>query len=253
VILAADEDTQDYLWAIHDSMARVSEINLLCWDDGAFQDKYIILYTRKKKGAHLTPGQVPMTQRLFEILSRCFQRRKPDMPWVFWHRYWSSKAGKWCTGPFGDRKKFMKTLRRKVGVRYFRFHALRHSGASLMDGNNVPIGAIQRIPGHENRKTTRIYLHSMGQAEREAIAIFERASKKSRIESHMDRKLEVPGAELNRRHADFQCPYPRLPCHPKSDQTLFKTTIDLGSGQAAPVKCLHFLIRLSGRKLDDPF
>ena len=73
----------------------------------------------------------------------------------------------------------MKTLCRKVGVRYFRFHALRHSGASVMDNNNVPIGAIQRILGHENRKTTEIHLHGIGQTERAAMAIFERVSKRS--------------------------------------------------------------------------
>jgi len=155
VIASADEDTRDYLQTIHDTMARVSEINRLCWDDVNFQDKFLLLYTRKKKGGHLTPRKVPMTQRLFEILSKRFDKRKPDKPWVFWHRYWSSKEGKWCEGPFGDRKKFMRTLCRKAGVRYFRFHALRrHSGASVMDNNNVPIGAIQRILGHENRKTT---------------------------------------------------------------------------------------------------
>ncbi len=32
-----------------------------------------------------------------------------------------------------------------------------------MDGNNVPLGAIERIPGHRNRSTTEIYLHSLEQ------------------------------------------------------------------------------------------
>jgi integrase len=73
---------------------------------------------------------------------------------------------------------------KKLGVRYFRFYAQRHSGASVMDSNNVPIGAIQRILGHENRKTTEIFLHSIGQSEREAIDIFERVCKKSHLESH---------------------------------------------------------------------
>ncbi len=45
-----------------------------------------------------------------------------------------------------------------------------------MENNNVPIGSIQRILGHENRKTTEIYLHSIGQAERKAVTILERAS-----------------------------------------------------------------------------
>jgi integrase len=184
VIAAADKETQDYLWAIRDTMARVSEINRLCWDDVNLQDRYVVLYTRKKKGGHLTPRKVPMTERLFEIISGRFERRGPERPWVFWHRYWSRTAGKWREGPFMDRKKFMKTLCEKAGVRYFRFHALRHAGASVMDNNNVPIGAIQRILGHENRETTEIYLHSIGRAEREAITVFEQARAKSHMKAH---------------------------------------------------------------------
>lgn len=82
-------------------------------------------------------------------------------------------------GPFGDRKKLMKRLCEKAGVRYFRFHPIRHSGASIMDGNGVPLGAIQRILGHENRRTTEIYLHSMGDSERDAMRVFEQARQKS--------------------------------------------------------------------------
>jgi len=58
-------------------------------------------------------------------------------------------------------------------VRYFRFHALRHFGASVLERANVPIGSIQRLLGHKNRTTTQIYLHSIGEAEREAMAVFE--------------------------------------------------------------------------------
>jgi integrase len=69
----------------------------------------------------------------------------------------------------------MKTLCKKAGVKYFRFHALRHFGASVMDHANVPKGSIQRILGHERRETTEIYLHSIGESEREAIRIMEEA------------------------------------------------------------------------------
>jgi integrase len=85
----------------------------------------------------------------------------------------------------------MKTLCKKVGVQNFRFHALRHFGASVLDCANVNIGSIQRILGHENRTTTEIYLHSMGESERKAMAIYERFTKKSHTDSHIEREEEL--------------------------------------------------------------
>jgi integrase len=75
-----------------------------------------------------------------------------------------------------------------AGVRYFRFHALRHAGASVMDDSNVPLGAIQRILGHENRRTTEIYLHSIGDSERIAIEVYEQARQNSHTDSHTGSK-----------------------------------------------------------------
>ena len=186
VIAIADPDTQDYLWTIRETMARVSEINSLLWEDVNLEARFVILYTRKKKGGDLTPRKVPMTQKLYEVLKQRHESRDPDKPWVFWHRYWSRKKGCFVEGPFGDRKKVMKRLCDKADVRYFRFHPFRHSGASIMDGNNVPMGAIQRILGHENRKTTEIYLHSIGDLERNAMEAFERAMEKSHTDSHTE-------------------------------------------------------------------
>lgn len=79
----------------------------------------------------------------------------------------------------------MATLCQKAGVRYFRFHALRHAGASVMDNNGVPLGAIQSILGQENRTTTEIYLHNLGSFEREAMAEYESARNFSHTNSHM--------------------------------------------------------------------
>jgi len=85
----------------------------------------------------------------------------------------SSKSGEKHEGPYQDRKKVMRDLCQKAGVKYFQFQALRHAGASIMERRNVPIGSIQRILGHEKRTTTEIYLHSIGEAEREAMEILE--------------------------------------------------------------------------------
>ena len=186
VLFAADPEIRNYLLAIKETLARMSEINRLTWSDVNFEERYVVLYTRKKRGGHLTPRKVPMTKRLFETLSHMYKCRDKDKPWVFWHRYWNRKEKKWVEGPFKVRSKIMNTLCRKAGVKYFRFHAFRHFGASTLDGANVNIGAIQRILGHENRSTTEIYLHSIGEAEREAMEIFDRISEKSHTESHTE-------------------------------------------------------------------
>lgn len=171
VISVADEDTQDYLWVIRETIARVSEINRLTWDDVDLNSRFVVLYTRKKKGGHLTPRKIPMTETLYYILSRRYEERDQTLPWVFWHKQ--------KLQPFQNRNRLMARLCAKAGVRSFGFHALRHTGASIMDMSNVPIGAIQRVLGHENRTTTEIYLHNIGNAERQAIDAYERARSKS--------------------------------------------------------------------------
>lgn len=174
VISAADPDTQDYLWIMSLTMGRMSEINRLTWGDIDFKNRFVVLYTRKKKGGHLTPRKIPMSDMLFGILQHRYLNRDTSKPLVFWHRYWSRKNQEWIEGPFKDRKKIMTTLCRKAGVRYFRYHALRHFGASLLDAANISIGSIQRILGHENRTTTEIYLHSIGNSEVQAMGVFDR-------------------------------------------------------------------------------
>ena len=191
VIAIAKPVTQDYLWTIRETMGRVSEINSLTWGEVDFQQRTVTLYTRKKKGGHLTPRKVPMTNRLFEILSRRYEKRDVTKPWVFWHRYWSRKENKFREGPYQDRKKIMKGLCETAGVPYFRFHPLRHFGASVMDNSNVPIGSIQRILGHENRTTTEIYLHSIGNSERNAMAVYEQVTRKSHTNPHTTKTKEL--------------------------------------------------------------
>ncbi|MFO7560692.1 MAG: tyrosine-type recombinase/integrase, partial [Desulfobacterales bacterium] len=188
VISFADPDTQDYLWTIRETLARVGEINRLDWKDIDFNCGQVVLYTRKKKGGHLTPRRIFMTNKLLSVLKVRYEKRDQTKPWVFWHRYWSKKDGRFYEGPYKDRKKIMKSLCEKAGVKYFRFHSIRHASASTMGNNNIPIGAIQSILGHENRKTTEIYLHSVSEVEQNAMMRFERARENSHTDSHTEQK-----------------------------------------------------------------
>ena len=93
----------------------------------------------------------------------------------------------------------MRTLCRRAGVTYFRFHALRHFGASVLDRANISLGSIQRILGHENRTTTEIYLHSIDEVDRAAMAYLGgEIEKKSHTDSHTEVLQKIP-FKFNRR------------------------------------------------------
>lgn len=174
VIDAADaQGVKDYLIAIKDTMARVGEINRLKWDDVMLDKRRLVLYTRKKKGGGLTPRIVHMTKRLYDVLHNRHGKRDENKPWVFWHRYWSKKEERWVEGPYMDRKGLMKSLCKKAEVKYFRYHPLRHYGASVLDHARVPIGSIQKILGHEKRTTTELYIQSINEADVEAMETYE--------------------------------------------------------------------------------
>jgi integrase len=72
-----------------------SEIHRLTWTDVDFENRFVVLYTRKKLGGHLTPRKVSMTKRLYDILLSRYQHRTKDKPLVFWQRYWDRKKEEW--------------------------------------------------------------------------------------------------------------------------------------------------------------
>ncbi len=139
------------------------------WEDVHFREGYITLYTRKKKGGHRTPRRIPLNKRLTEILLQCYSGRDRSKPWVFWHRYWSRKTSQYGEKSYKERKRIMSSLCNKAGVKYFRYHALKHFAASMLDHEKVSIGDVQRLLGHQNRLTTEIYLHSVGDGERATV------------------------------------------------------------------------------------
>lgn len=169
IISITDKDTQDYLNILKDTLARVNEINRLTWDDVDFKERTITLRTRKKKGGIETPRLIPMSKTVRRILKRRHRRSPDDMPFVFFHEYYSALDKDYVLGPYKDRKRFMKTLCKEAGVKYFRFHGIRHSAASYLNNQGVPLSAIQRLLGHEKLTTTQIYLHDSPESLRDAI------------------------------------------------------------------------------------
>lgn len=94
-----------------------------------------------------------MTKRLYEKLLRRWKARGLDAPYVFVNPTTNTK--------YVERKQLMKKLCKKANVKYFRYHALRHYGASFLDHKKAPRTDIQQLLGHEKATTTDIYLHSL--------------------------------------------------------------------------------------------
>lgn len=133
--------------------------------------------SRKKHGTK-TPRVIPLTDKLYKVLVARKERKEDDIDYVFWHKFHSRKLGKSVIGPYRDEKKFMKTLCRKAGVKYFRFHSLRHAGASYLENIGIPISHIQELLGHENRKTIEDYIHSISRSKVDVMKIY-KSSRKS--------------------------------------------------------------------------
>jgi len=71
--------------------------------------------------------------------------------------------------PYQYRKRLLRGLGEKAGVKYFSYNCLRHFGASKLDSRGVPLTHIQKTPGHERVTTTGIYQQSLRGGTDEAV------------------------------------------------------------------------------------
>lgn len=57
----------------------------------------------------------------------------------------------------------------------FRWHDLRHTFASTLANNNVPLPTLQALMGHANIRTTSLYLHATDEQKKSAVDLLEQA------------------------------------------------------------------------------
>jgi integrase len=144
-----------YLLAIISTLARVREINKLKWED--VRGDYLVLRTRKSKNSDLTERVIPINDTLHEVI----ETMPKISEYVFCHPV--NKK------PYDYRSKFLKKACRKVGIKEFGYHALRHYGASKLADSGVPLTDIQTLLGHQKAVTTSIYLQSISPRLKEAM------------------------------------------------------------------------------------
>jgi integrase len=133
--------------------ARRCEVFRLRWaDDVDFENRHIRLGTRKGKDGSMEYKWLPMTDDLYDRLME--HRQTTESEWVFLN----PETGQ----PFRERKRWMKGLCLKAGVKHFGLHAIRHLNPSLLANYGIPAMQIMTILRHKRLSTTQRYLHQLG-------------------------------------------------------------------------------------------
>lgn len=147
---------------------RRSEITGLRWKDidfdkrlitvrhpyhynGSSQDAYIIAQNALKQNASFRT--LPLIQEVGVLLQQQLFNKQLDSEYVLCRSRGEAMRPAYITARF-------PTIIKKYGLRRVRFHDLRHSYASLLLANGVPMKQIQEWLGHSDFSTTaNIYAH----------------------------------------------------------------------------------------------
>ena len=143
--------------------ARKMEIFNLTWADVDFGNKQALLWTTKRDGGNHEADWLPMTSELRGALMGWWQDRPvKDSPYVFICLDPISANEHLYGKPFTSRQHFMKRLCKKVKVKPFGFHSIRHLTASILYHKGYDVAVIQAILRHKSPTTTNRYLKSLG-------------------------------------------------------------------------------------------
>ena len=76
----------------------------------------------------------------------------------------------------------MRRICKKVGVKHFEFHAIRHLSSTILHGLGYTVREIQPILRHKSPRTTELYLRRLGLEDvRETLESLPISSKKAEV------------------------------------------------------------------------
>lgn len=171
VLEATEGQDKVMLLAFLHLAARRSELFNLVWEDIDFGNRQIRLWTSKRKGGTREFDWLPMTSELRQALVLWWQERPlKSTPYVFVCLDERSCCTEYFGKPYRNRQQFMQRLCKRVGVKRFGFHAIRHLTANILYHKGYEVSVIQSILRHKKPTTTNRYLKSLGlEATREAL------------------------------------------------------------------------------------
>lgn len=146
---------------------RLGELIALEWSDIDFSKNLLTVRRSIVRGKVGTPKNgkqriIPLSKALVEMLNK----RDNKKGFIFWTKLdlplstnnCSLKIGKICD---------------QAGLKRFGWHTLRHTFATQLASNNVPIITLKELMGHSDVKTTMRYAHLIPSTLREAISTFD--------------------------------------------------------------------------------
>ncbi|MGA2262303.1 MAG: site-specific integrase [Acidobacteriota bacterium] len=136
---------------------RKSELLNLKWEHINLKQEYLEI-VEQKNGEYDT---IPLNQSVIEILRRI--PRRLDSPYVF--------PGKIPGKPFVDLKGQYEKAAGNANLSWATFHVLRHTAASHMAMNGVPLTTIKEILRHKDFETTLRYAHLSPSHKKSAVDI----------------------------------------------------------------------------------
>lgn len=179
----------DFITCLLQTAARISEIRNLAWEDVDLDRRIITLWTSKRRGGNMEARKIAMSNALYEVLSRLNGQRQDGEKYVFN----DPATGTAYTRTCNRIKYLMRDLCKRAGVAHFGAHSLRHFMATNF---HDPYKA-QKVLGHQNLRTTEIYLHDL-EVDRGAADVFENITNGLTNEKRKDTQkvLEIPPMEV---------------------------------------------------------
>jgi integrase len=149
---------------------RIGEVLALQWDDISFTNRHLVVRRSIVDGIIGTTKnnrerQVPLSTAVIFAL----ESLPHDNAWLF-----HQTTGAPLT--YGMAQHAIAMGGRRTGLRPIGWHALRHSFASWLVGDGVPIPVVQGLLGHSTIEMTMRYAHLAPSAFRNAIQVLENSS-----------------------------------------------------------------------------
>lgn len=166
---------------------RISELLALHWEDVDFVNKTLSVNKQYYKRKLSTPKTQYSNRKiiLHDIVIEQLKKYRNSLT-VIYPQLFRGENGYWDRACFIDN--YFKKAMRLIDKPEYSFHSLRHTYASFLIANDIPIKFVQEQLGHSDVMTTmKIYGHIMPSVREKAMKIFDKIGK---YEQNMSIKKE---------------------------------------------------------------